>query len=179
MKQVLGLDIDGVLADWLAAVQVVAYREHGLDVMKHFTSWWPKKSVISALLRDFVDDIDFYRALVPVNRAAWGVRQLALSFEDTYYVTHRPRATRNITVEWLERWSFPDYALVIPRGSKLVSAKRLGITHFVDDRPETVAEMREAGIIAYLFQCHDVPMIPTSTVIRDWVTLVSTLSLRR
>ena len=69
MKQVLGLDIDGVLADWLAAVQVVAYREHGLDVMKHFTSWWPKESAISALLADFTNDLEFYRTLVPINRA--------------------------------------------------------------------------------------------------------------
>jgi len=178
MKQVLGLDIDGVLADWLAAVQVVAYREHGLDVMKHFTSWWPKESAISALLADFTKDLEFYCTLVPVNRAAWGVEQLAMSFDNIFYVTHRPPATRNITLEWLERWSFPVYDLVIPRGSKLVSAKRLGITHFVDDKPATVTKMREAGIIAYLFQCHDVPM-ESSTAIQDWVTLVSTLSLRR
>lgn len=175
MDKVLGLDIDNVLADWLAAVQVVAYREDGLDVMKHFTSWWPEESSVSALLRDFVDDIEFYRSLVPVNRAAWGVRQLAVSFDNIFYVTHRPPATRNITVEWLERWSFPEYDIVIPRGSKLVSARRLGITHFVDDKPATVTEMREAGIIVYLFQCHDVPM-KSSTVIRDWVTLASVLS---
>jgi len=178
MDKVLGLDIDNVLANWLAAVQIVAFREHGIDVMKHFTSWWPKESAVSALLRDYTDDIDFYRLLVPVNRAAWGVEQLAVSFDNIFYVTHRPPVTRNITLEWLERWSFPVYDLVIPRGSKLVSAKRLGITHFVDDKPATVTEMREAGIIAYLFQCHDVPM-ESSTVIRDWVTLASMLSLRR
>lgn len=178
MKQVLGLDVDNVLADWLAAVQVVAFREHGLDVMRHFTSWWPPESAISDLLRDFTADIEFYRSLVPVNRAAWGVAQLAVTFDNVFYVTHRPPATRNITLNWLARWSFPEYDVVIPRGSKLVSGKRLGITHFVDDRPATVAEMREAGIVAYLFQSHDVPM-ESSTVIRDWVTLVSTLSLRR
>lgn len=178
MDKVLGLDVDNVLANWLAAVQVVAYREHGLDVMKHFTSWWPQESAITALLKAFTDDIDFYRSLVPVSRAAWGVEQLSVTFDSIFYVTHRPYAARTITYNWLDRWSFPEYDVVIPRGPKLVSAKRLGITHFVDDKPATVTEMREAGIVAYLFQCHDVPM-KSGIVIRDWVTLVSTLSLRR
>jgi len=173
--RILGLDLDNVLADWLGAVQVTAYRETGLDVMAHFTSWWPDQPAISAILQSFADDVEFYRCLVPVTRAIWGVNLLANVFDMIYYVTHRPPATRTITYDWLKRWNFPDYDVVMPRGSKLVSARRLGITHFVDDKPSTVTEMQEAGITAHLFQCHDVPM-RGEVAITNRVSLVTTLT---
>lgn len=147
----IGVDIDGVLASFLEAAHVIAYREHGIDLLSHTSEWWPADESVRMLFTAYCNDPDFYRGLVPISGAVEGAAWIDGVFDKMYYVTHRPRAARANTLWWLERFGFPKAELIMPRGPKIVTAKRLGLRHFIDDRITTVQEMREAGIQARLF----------------------------
>lgn len=147
----IGIDIDGVLASFLEAAHTIAYREHGIDLLSHTDEWWPADESVRDLFTAYCNDPDFYRALVPISGAVEGTEWIDGVFDKMYYVTHRPRAARANTLWWLERFGFPEAELVMPRGPKIVTAKRLGLHCFVDDRITTIHEMHDAGIQAYLF----------------------------
>lgn len=147
----VGCDIDGCLASFLEAAHVIAYREHGIDLLSHTDEWWPADESVRTLFTTYCNDPDFYRGLVPVSGAVEGAQWLKKHFSKMYYVTHRPRSARVNTLWWLKRFGFPDAELVMPRGAKIVTAKRLGLRYFIDDRVSTIQDMRGAGIQAHLF----------------------------
>lgn len=166
----IGVDIDGVLASFLEAAHVIAYREHGIDLLSHTSEWWPADDTVRDLFTAYCNDPDFYRGLCPIPGAVEGAIWLKSTFDKMYYVTHRPRAARANTLWWLERFGFPEAELVMPRGPKIVTAKRLGLHCFIDDRITTVQEMREAGIQAYLFVWSYRPTRYVERLIHDSVT---------
>lgn len=159
----------------MGAAHAIAYREHGIDLLSHTEEWWPADETVRGLFTSYCSAPDFYRGLVPISGAVEGAAWLHWTFDKVYYVTHRPRGARTNTLWWLERFGFPDEELVMPRGPKVTTAKRLGLSHFVDDRVTTIQEMQTAGIMAYLFvwsyrptRLKHMQMVDAST---DWPSL--------
>jgi len=153
----LGLDIDGVVANWLAAAFAIMYFDHGIDIYPHVATWHPIDPGVNLLFTQLIKNEDVYKVLMPVSGAVDGVHTLLKHFEQISYVTHRPAAASLVTLDWLEKWGFPPLPLYHTNGSKLFRARALGLTHFVDDNPDTIHAMREAGIAGYLLVVHEIP----------------------
>lgn len=153
----LGLDIDGVLSNWLAAAFTKMWFDHGIDLYPHVETWHPIDPEVNRFFRIIIKNDDIYRALMPISGSVDGVYTLLKHFERISYVTHRPATTSLVTLNWLEKWGFPQLPLYHQNGSKVVRARALGLTHFVDDNPGTVRAMRDAGIAAYLLVVHEIP----------------------
>lgn len=69
------------------------------------------------------------------------------------YVTARPLFTYAATVESLKKLGLPDRPLVMVGSlrEKSSTCLALGITHFVDDAPHNIDDLRANGIEAYLW----------------------------
>lgn len=175
----IGVDIDGCLADFLGAAHAIAYREQGIDLLSHTEEWWPADESVRMLFTAYCCEPDFYRGLVPISGAVEGTRWLKKHLDKMYYITHRPRAARANTLWWLKRFGFPEAELIMPRGPKIVTAKRLGLHYFIDDRVTTVQEMQGAGIQAYLFVWSYRPSRAKSRLLADastdWPSLIQSI----
>lgn len=160
----IGLDIDGVLADWAGGMidkakelGLPGYPEHPDNV-----DYWDHLTDCGDLWSRVKDDEDFWMGLKPFPGT------LPLEFEPYVYITSRP-VRSEISYFWLSKHGFPNSERVFTAArpeDKLNIVKALGIDVFVDDKIETVEQMRSAGINAFLFEApyqkghvHTLPVI--------------------
>lgn len=153
----IGIDLDGVLANWLAAAFTKMYFDHGIDLLPHVATWHPVDPKVNGLFGELIRNVDVYRTLMPIPGAVDGVYALLKHFGRVVLVTHRPSNTHVTTLDWLEKWGFPHLELYHSNGPKLKRARGLKLTHFVDDNPDTVQDMRVSGIAGYLLVVHEIP----------------------
>jgi len=174
----IGVDIDGVCADTIGAMQSILGYQYDIDLINALTGWWTDDDYINAKLQMLIEDPKFYYCIPPVVNAAWGVFQLIKNADAVYYVTHRPNDMRALTKDWLERWGFPNVPLLVtPSVSKIETAKSLCLTHFVDDKLSTIRELRAANIQAWLFRCYSYGDRGTLNEVRDWRQLLSLIKI--
>jgi hypothetical protein len=154
---VIGLDVDGVLADFTRAYRVIAHELHGVPVhgCGGQPTWHPHDltgpqdaevwAVIEAAPRFWHDlapvitlgEIDDLRAV------AWGGTAIV-------YVTARNPITNVATKAWLAAHGLPQ-GEVRHAGDKVpVLAARPGLRGFLDDSPHGVAKMAAAGLPVYV-----------------------------
>lgn len=137
-KPKIGLDIDEVLADWVAHWTA----HHGLEVPEN----WNFDRDISSKFKLLAEDKEFWMS-IPVKTKASDI-----GFEPHCYIT-----SRSIPKEWTEEWldkngfpTMPVYSVGLNQ-SKVDVAKESGIDIYVDDRYENFVELTNAGIFTYLF----------------------------
>jgi hypothetical protein len=139
----IGLDIDGVIANFTKAWNVV-YPEIVVD---------PNSYYFDRQIMQRFDDMkeagtldDFYLNIEPL------IKPEDLPFEPKCYVTARPVDTK-ITEQWLEKHGFPNKkVLTVPTGtSKVKAMKDAGIEIFIDDFYDNFVELNKAGIFTYLY----------------------------
>jgi len=139
----IGLDIDGVLADFTAA-WVKLYPE----VEKEPSSWYFDRKIVdrfkSMEKKGTLDD--FYSNIKPL------IKPEELPFEPTCYVTARPVATK-VSEKWLDNLGFPRKKVITvpPTESKVQVLKDAGVEIFIDDSYENFVELNKAGIFCYLY----------------------------
>lgn len=135
----IGLDIDGVLADFTGAL-TKKFNFEG-----HNPIHW-NDPIIRKLYPEISKDKQFWLDLPSL------IKQEELSFEPHCYITSRSIGN-DVSEEWLDKHGFPK-ATVYSIGhdeSKVVIAKQSGIDIFVDDRYENFIELNKAGICCYLY----------------------------
>jgi len=135
----IGLDVDGVLANFWGAFCDLAGRPH---LSNKWSSDWPKEE-FDRFWNEIKDKVWFWENLPlltnPVN----------IDFEVTAYITALPPAMADARQSWLQANGFPDAPLIVaPAKSKLDHIKNMGINVFVDDKPSTCKHLHENGIIA-------------------------------
>jgi hypothetical protein len=145
----IGLDIDGVLAqyslgmiDKAKELGLAGYPDHPDNV-----NYWDHLSDCGDLWAKVKHDEDFWMGLKPFPGT------LPLDFEVCRYITARP-IRDEVSYCWLYLNGFPHPERLITVGSpeqKLDVIKTLGINVFVDDKIETVSELQDNGINAFLF----------------------------
>jgi len=134
----IGLDIDGVLADFNGA--------YGEKFCPNGINSWYCHYDTAEHLQELTKNSDFYLSLKPL------VDPKDIPFEPHCYIT-----SRSVPKEWTEKWlfdnGFPTKPVIsIPFGaSKVEVAKKAGIDIFVDDRYENFVELNNAGICTFLF----------------------------
>jgi FMN phosphatase YigB (HAD superfamily) len=143
----IGLDIDGVLADFGSAVHSRA-RAMGFASSDHAWDLGLSRRDFESVMADAWQDADFWRALKPYPTAA-----ASLCFVPRVYLTARP-ISNAVTSLWLAQHGFPAPERCLSVGDprkKVAAARALRLTTFVDDKPETVQALAEAGLISYLY----------------------------
>lgn len=138
----IGLDIDEVLADWLAAW----CERHNIEQPVYF---WSFDSQMKERFEEMKDDKDFW-----VNCVKPKIKASDLPFEPHCYITSRS-IPEEWTREWLNKNGFPCVPLysIGFNMSKVDIAKKSGVDVFVDDRYENFVELNNAGICTFLMDC--------------------------
>ena len=149
----IGLDLDGVLANWTGA-----WNKLYPEVKAAPTSWYLDRKVGKRFdaMREAGTLDDFYMQIEPL------ISSEDLPFEPHCYITSRP-VSKEISEAWLDKHGFPAkpvYSIEL-RKSKVYVAKDAGVEIFVDDAFENFVELNNGGIFTYLYtapwnQKHDV-----------------------
>ncbi len=139
----IGLDIDGVLADF-----TTSWNKLYPEVSVAPNSWYLDRKVGERFdkMREDGTLNDFYLGLNPL------IKPEELPFEPHCYITSRP-VPKEITEQWLDIHNFPArkvYSLNI-RESKVDAAVEAGVDVFIDDSFENFVELNNNGIFTYLF----------------------------
>lgn len=162
----IGLDVDGVLADYMGGIAAVG-RSMGLlmDGADRGPTqyglvepgWFPDEQAASEAMRTLrdvhgLDTLDLLDADAPA-----AVRRLRDAGHVVSIVTARAASTRwskgfvdhsprERTVEWLARHGFETDAVRFERSKALV-----GCDVYLDDAPHNIAELRDAGLHAVAY----------------------------
>ncbi len=158
-----GLDIDGVVADFIPRFLQVVEKEVGngpipvetirdLSFKEH-----PHLSekIVSDCMEKVSYDPDFWQNLSPLlSRTQWDALEVLNRRGELVFVTHRyQRETYDIhqvTCEWLQRYGVTNPRVYFTQDTKSTLVGKLGIGLFVDDRHENcqdVAEKTEALVL--------------------------------
>jgi len=139
----IGLDIDGVLADFTGA-----WCKIYPDVSATPSSWYLDRRIGSRfndmLSNNTLDD--FYLNIEPL------ISHTELQFEPHCYITARP-IKKEITEQWLDKHGFPAKPVITVdiKRSKVDAAKKAGVEIFIDDSFENFIELNNAGVFTYLY----------------------------
>jgi hypothetical protein len=139
----IGLDIDGVLADFTGS-----WSDLYPEISSTPNSWALDRRIAQRFdeMRNNGTLNDFYMNIKPLIDAD------ELPFEPHCYITSRP-IPKEVSEAWLDLYKFPArkvYSLDI-RMSKVEVAKAAGVEIFVDDCYENFVELNNNGIFTYLF----------------------------
>ena len=150
----VGLDIDGVLADFLTPFLEVVERETGNGPIspESITDFrfkehpYLKEAIVLKCMDEVSNTAAFWRDLKPlITPAEW--RKLSeLSRENRLvFITHRyERDTYNIhdvSCGWLERYGIINPAVYFTQAPKASLIQDLGVSLFVDDRHENCEDV--------------------------------------
>jgi len=150
----IGLDVDGVLADW-----TTAWNEIYPEVLINPSSWYLDRKVGKRFKQMEKEGVlnDFY-----VNNVKPLIKAENLPFIPHCYITARPVPVE-VTEEWLDKYHFPAKHVysIDAATSKIDVAKKAGVEIFIDDSFDNFVELNNAGITTYLYSApwnlqHDV-----------------------
>lgn len=138
----IGLDIDGVLADFNMAWHLLFP-----EVNPRPDTWCFDDKNIKRFEEMIANGTinEFYRSLMPL------IKPEELPFEPVCYITSRPN--NGITKEWLDLHGFPSKPVICvgALNSKVAAAKEHKVDMFVDDNYDNFVELNQAGIFCYLY----------------------------
>jgi hypothetical protein len=139
----VGLDIDGVIADFTRAIVEMAKvmgEELPSDALDPH-AW--NHPFYRRMFQHTIDNPEFWAGMEPLLDPA------NLRFEPVAYITSRPVDTQ-VVVEWLERHRFPVAPVTNTWGTgdeyKIQACKDAGVKLFIDDRFDTFQALNAAGI---------------------------------
>ena len=136
-KRRVGIDIDGVIADfkgaymrWFGLEDEVPHWKFNYHVSKHF------------------DEIKNCQAFwMGIDPLCSGVD---MPFEPDVYVTARP-IPKEWVEDWLQMFGFPCNKAVTVSGSKVQKLKEFNIDFYIDDKFSNFVELNENGICTFLY----------------------------
>lgn len=144
----VGLDIDGVLADFNKGIS----NKIGVD---NFDPHHWNDPIIGKIYKEISKEKEFWLEMPPLLNGD------DLEFEPSIYIT-----SRGIPVEWTEEWldlhGFPKAKVIdVGKNSKIEAAIDSGIDYFIDDRYENFYDLNRNGICTFLMSAkynkkHDV-----------------------
>ena len=173
---VLGIDIDGVLADFNTAYAETLVETTGVDLLplnwreniankSYPTSWnwdidagYTKEQIRQTWERAIFTSSKFWKSLPPLPGAIDAIKQfnkLSLDGHEIYFLTHRNgKKAKQQTEEWLYDHGM-NYPTVLLSGDKLPILVNLGANFFIDDKLATVNEVYRAKALhnVYLLNC--------------------------
>ncbi|MFO1361197.1 MAG: hypothetical protein U1F45_01790 [Burkholderiales bacterium] len=158
---VLGVDLDGVCADFYGGLKPVAAEWLGVDLARlpDRVSWTlPEWGVdrapggYDALHRFAVTQRELFRRLPPMPGAPQALRELSAHDVRIRIITHRlfikyfHQVAVRQTIEWLDCHDIPYWDLCFMREKAAVGADL-----YVEDSPENIARLRAQGLKTIVF----------------------------
>jgi 5'(3')-deoxyribonucleotidase len=158
---VLGVDLDGVCADFYGGLKPVAAEWLGVDLatLPDRVSWTlPEWGVdrapggYDALHRFAVTQRELFKRLPPMPGAAQALRRLSAQDVRIRIITHRlfikyfHQVAVRQTIEWLDFHDIPYWDLCFMREKAAVGADL-----YIEDSPENVARLRAQGLRTIVF----------------------------
>jgi 5'(3')-deoxyribonucleotidase len=152
---VLGVDLDGVCADFYAGLRPIAAEWLGVEVEKlplavtwDLPEWGVDKAPggYDALHRFAVTQRDLFRVLPVMPGAPQALRRLSDEGVRIRIITHRlyikhfHQVAARQTIEWLDYHDIPYWDLCFMREKADVGADM-----YVEDSPENIKRLRDAG----------------------------------
>lgn len=139
----IGLDVDGVLADFTKA-----WNKLYPEISATPSSWYLDRKIgerFDKMREDGTLD-DFYLGIPAL------VKPEDLPFEPHCYITSRP-VSKEITEQWIDANNFPRRKVISLdiRASKVEAAKEAGVEIFIDDSYDNFVELNKKGVFTYLF----------------------------
>jgi len=158
---VFGVDLDGVVADFIRGLKPVAAEWLGVsamtltnDVSYGFKEWNIGDDVAYSDLHRFaLKERDLFAALPLIEGAAPALRRLSGRGIRIRIITHRlyiPWFHRQAvvqTLEWLEKYGIPYWDLCFMAAKSSVDADA-----YVEDSPKNIESLRAAGKDVIVFQ---------------------------
>ena len=139
----IGLDIDGVLADFSGAWHVL----HP-EISATPSSWFLDRKIGKRFdeMRNNNTLDDFYLGIQPLMKPE------DIPFEPRCYITSRP-VNNEISEQWIDNMGFPRKKVItVPVGqSKVDAAKEAGVDIFIDDSYENFVDLNSNGVFTYLY----------------------------
>ena len=161
----IGVDVDGVLADFTESYNKILSRLHGEDLLKGEDPpcwYWPTAIGYTAehdaqAWKEIKESPDFWARLRPTLEAAPTLIGLSHSYangHNVYFLTDRMGIAPHMqTAAWLMAHGYagPPQVLLTCAvkdkegksvGVKGHAAKALALTHFIDDKPENCIDVK-------------------------------------
>lgn len=155
-KLKIAIDVDDVLC----AFTPHAHAFHGVPMPEKVDYW--SEQVMDARLGQYW----FSKHIAPIEEFWKTIPLLSkpeeIGFEIECYMSSFPPEMYEIRKEWLLVNKFPNVPLVVTT-NKLTTCKKMGIDVIIDDKPQTIREMNENGILGIHFYNHYAgfdPVIP-------------------
>lgn len=165
MTPIVGVDIDGVLADWNDAFRRTLVQATGRVLIPEgfdpplwnyaqFYGYTAEEE--RTAYRMIATDSFFWQNLKPLPGAEYlATRLMRLAWEtriDLYFVTARSGVqVKYQTERWLHNtFGFRHNTVLICPGDKVEVATALRMTHFLDDKFETALGMAHSGVFSFL-----------------------------
>lgn len=162
MSNRIGVDVDGVLAQFNEAFIDLIIKETGIDLFPprpfDIPTWhypqlygYNNKDHLNMVWDKINESETFWLRLKPYPEANEVIAQLGgrvLKGDDVYFITTRPScgivSAKSQTEQWLEYKVFDDFTpTVIVTADKGPIAKALDLTHFIDDKWENVRDVKD------------------------------------
>jgi len=140
----IGLDIDGVLADFM-----FAWHMYYPEINPRPNTWFFDDNIKERFeLMRLYDTLDKFYLSIPHS-----IRGDELNFISYCYIISRPVSVE-ISKQWLKKNKFKNYNNTFCVGidnSKVIYAKNANLDVFVDDYYKNFLQLNNAGIKTYLF----------------------------
>ena len=160
-KFVLGVDLDGVCADFYAGLRPIAAEwlgrelEHLPEEVSYGLPEWGVRQApggYEALHKFAVTQRDLFRKLKPLPGAAQTLRALSKRDVRIRIITHRlfikyfhQKAVAQ-TIEWLDYWDFPYWDLCL-----MADKTAVGADLYIEDSPDNVRALTTQGLRVIVF----------------------------
>lgn len=159
-RLIIGVDMDGCLADFNGSYMELLKKQTRKDLFpegktaeNYPTEWYYDKAAgytvneINAAWKYIQEDsVDFWENLDVLDDSVVPAldelnRLVDLDLADVYFITHRSGREAKIQTEtWLTKFHV-DNPTVLLSGVKAPVVAGLGLTHFIDDKVETILEV--------------------------------------
>ena len=151
---VLGVDLDGVVADFIGGLRPIAAEWLGVEensltteISYEFPEWNLKEfGGYDALHRFAVKERDLFKNLPPIEGAPAVLRRLSTKGIRIRIITHRlfikwfHEEAIQQTVKWLEHYGIPYWDLCFMRDKSAVGADL-----YLEDNPDNIKALRNDG----------------------------------
>jgi uncharacterized HAD superfamily protein len=140
----IGIDMDGVLCDYVKGYNALAKAEFNVDLPYPATTWdhGPNNGITKEqdnFLWAIMKDTPFYGSMIPLQGAVEAVErlnELSRMGHDIYFITSRPGKLAKFWSELWLKWHGMALPTVLIAKEKGYVALGLRLDVFVDDKPE-------------------------------------------